>query len=536
MTIALQSFASGDTNYIAKHNSNVSALVAFLNSLEATVGSITGETPGMANTSNIGRATYGTSGMFFVGSGVFEDTTDELLNTLTLTGGYCWDGTLGIMNYTSGSTVLSFGPLPTGTYYIRFNGSGEPYIDTISASAIYSVVWDGASFGTITQLAGVTPAAPDIGDMTESFYSGLTYLTPAARLDATEKAFSKMLAANMGLGNFTPTATQVMEAIGVAMTGALTTNNTLTVPALAKVHVIRNDCTTSNGSTVTVKTAAGTGVELLAGENAVLYCDGVNVVHIFRQGAAVPVNSLLKLNDTPDTYSGQGLRIPQVRADELGIEFVEPSTVLAGDLDVKDEGASVDANVVGLNFAGAGVSVAQTAAGQVTVTIPGGGGGGALAAQDQGVSVDSAVVLINFEGDGVTVTQTAAGQILVTIPGAAGSGDVDYDISCFIADKRPAAAVAFRHTFTKAVDFAADFALSDSDAVVAATASSVFLIKKNGTQVGTLTFAISGTVGTFSTTAVPISFVAGDILEITAPTPQDATLSGVSITLSGVRA
>lgn len=526
MPITLQEFAVGDTNYINKHNANVTALRSLLNSMESTLASVSGASSGASNSANIGSATYGTTGMAFVGSDSFADSTGG--TNLTLTGGFCWDGTLGLMHHTAGPTVIAFAGLAAATYYIRFNGADVPYADTITTSAIYSVVWNGASFGTITQLATITPTAPDIADMASSTYSGITYATPAERLVATEKAFSAMLSADMSAANFTPTNAQAMEAVALRVFGTLTANRTVTVPSKAKVWLVDNDCTAA--FTVTVKTAAGTGIALASGETAILYCDGTNVVHIFRQGGSIAINSLLTLNDTPDTYTGQANKLVRVKADETGTEFVSPPALL-----VKDEGTSIDSAVQSINFAGAGVTVTQPAAGQVLVTIPG-GGGSSLVAKDQGTTIDSAVVLINFEGDGVVVTQTASGQILVTIPGATG-GAVDYDVSTYIADKRPSGAVAFRHNFTKAVDFAANFALSESDAVVAATASAVFLVKKNGTQVGTLTFAASGTVGTFATTGgTAKSFVAGDILEITAPTPQDATLSGVSITLAGVRA
>jgi len=529
MPISLQSFAIGDANYISKHNANVAALLSFLGSVESTLATVSGASSGAANAANIGSATYGASGMVFVGSDAFSDSTSG--TNLTLTGGFCWDGTMGMMHYKDTSTVIPFVGLAAGTYYIRFDGTDTPYADTITSSAIYSVVWGGSTFSTITQLATITPTAPDISALNASTYSGITYATPAQRLLATEKAFSDLLAADMSVGNFTPTAAQAMEAIGLRLTGAVTANRTITVPNKDKVYLVVNEFT--GAFTVTVKTAAGTGIALEAGESAVLYCDSTNVVHIFRQGGNVPINSLLKLNDTPDSYTGQGLKLLRVREDETGTELVAPASVLTSTLVVKDEGSAVDSAVAGINFEGSGVAVTQTSAGQVKVTVT---GSGPLSVEDEGVEVDAATVLINFEGDGVTVTQTASGQILVTIPGATG-GAVDYDLSTYIADKRPSGAVAYRHTFTKAVDFAANFALSDADAVAAATASAVFLIKKNGTQVGTLTFAASGTTGTFATTGgLTVSFVAGDILEITAPSPQDATLLGVSITMAGVRA
>jgi hypothetical protein len=52
-----------------------------------------------------------------------------------------------------------------------------------------------------------------------------------------------------------------------------------------------------------------------------------------------------------------------------------------------------------------------------------GGGGSALEIEDEAVSVDTAVTKINFTGAGVTATQTAAGEVDVTVPGGGGSSE-----------------------------------------------------------------------------------------------------------------
>jgi len=69
-------------------------------------------------------------------------------------------------------------------------------------------------------------------------------------------------------------------------------------------------------------------------------------------------------------------------------------------------------------------------------------------------------------------------------------------------------------------------------AEVAATASATFTLTKNGVSFGTATFAAAGTVPTF-TVASDTDFAVGDILRIMPPGTQDATLSGVCITLNG---
>lgn len=78
-----------------------------------------------------------------------------------------------------------------------------------------------------------------------------------------------------------------------------------------------------------------------------------------------------------------------------------------------------------------------------------------------------------------------------------------------------------------------DNSITFGKAGVAATASSVFTIKKNGSSIGTFTFAISGTTATINLTSTAIS--AGDIITITAPSSQDATLADIGLTLGGIR-
>lgn len=86
------------------------------------------------------------------------------------------------------------------------------------------------------------------------------------------------------------------------------------------------------------------------------------------------------------------------------------------------------------------------------------------------------------------------------------------------------------------IAFPAGFDGSIAKAGAAATGSSVFSIKKNGVEVGTITFAAAGTTGTFAATdAGPILFARGDLLSITAPAVADATLADVGIVLSGTR-
>jgi hypothetical protein len=59
-------------------------------------------------------------------------------------------------------------------------------------------------------------------------------------------------------------------------------------------------------------------------------------------------------------------------------------------------------------------------------------------------------------------------------------------------------------------------------------------VQKNGSNVGTVTFAAAGSTPTFAL-ASAASFAAGDRLGIVNEDPADATLAGVSLTFAGTR-
>jgi hypothetical protein len=77
-----------------------------------------------------------------------------------------------------------------------------------------------------------------------------------------------------GSANVTLTATQAGVAI-ITLTGAITANIAVIVPAASGQWVFENN--TTGAYTVTVKTASGTGIAVTQGQNVNLFCDGTNV-------------------------------------------------------------------------------------------------------------------------------------------------------------------------------------------------------------------------------------------------------------------
>lgn len=109
------------------------------------------------------------------------------------------------------------------------------------------------------------------------------------------------------------------------------------------------------------------------------------------------------------------------------------------------------------------------------------------------------------------------------------------DIGTYVAGAPSANEVLLKYVFTRAVTFADEFAGSRAHAGTAATASTVFIVKKNGSSVGTVTFSASGTTGAFVTTGTTVSFAAGDYLELVAPSSPDSTLANISFSFAGTR-
>ena len=75
---------------------------------------------------------------------------------------------------------------------------------------------------------------------------------------------------------FTNGASANARNAAIKMTGTLSANRNVEVPAVEKVYIFING--TSGGFSITVKTQSGTGIAIPNGKAALLVCDGTNVV------------------------------------------------------------------------------------------------------------------------------------------------------------------------------------------------------------------------------------------------------------------
>lgn len=111
-----------------------------------------------------------------------------------------------------------------------------------------------------------------------------------------------------------------------------------------------------------------------------------------------------------------------------------------------------------------------------------------------------------------------------------------FDMHAFYPGIPTASAKVIRVPIARAVTFAANFSGSYFAASANATATTVFDVQKNGSSIGSVSIASSGTTATFTTTSgTSKSFAAGDVLSIIAPGTADATLADVGFVLVGSR-
>jgi hypothetical protein len=111
-----------------------------------------------------------------------------------------------------------------------------------------------------------------------------------------------------------------------------------------------------------------------------------------------------------------------------------------------------------------------------------------------------------------------------------------FDVHAFYPGIPTASAIVVRVPVARAVGFVADFVGSYGKASAAATASMAFDVQKNGSSIGTITFAAAASTATFTTAAgAAQTLAAGDVLSIIAPATPDATLADPGFVLAGTR-
>jgi hypothetical protein len=107
-------------------------------------------------------------------------------------------------------------------------------------------------------------------------------VTIATAFDQFDAAIAGRLSKSVaGSSDVTLTTAEARNAI-IELTGTLTGNVNLIVPAKNKIYLVYNN--SAGAFTLTVKTPAGTGIAVTQGERVWLYCDSTNVVAVTAGG------------------------------------------------------------------------------------------------------------------------------------------------------------------------------------------------------------------------------------------------------------
>lgn len=179
MPVDLETFASGDTDYIPKINSNFAQVEAAINLLQ------TAQT-GAANAYDIShyldQLFQSQTTLIGIGSYLPTPSGSDLL--VAAGGAYLTSQQIVVQGI---PTTLSFSGQPNGTYYIVPDSTGTPTrANTVSSDALYSVTWSGSVFGTVTRLARAMFDASEEDNARKSTILSTDYDSLDDRLEAVE--------------------------------------------------------------------------------------------------------------------------------------------------------------------------------------------------------------------------------------------------------------------------------------------------------------------------------------------------------------
>ena len=229
---------------------------------------------------------------------------------------------------------------------------------------------------------------------------------------------------------FTNGASANARNAAIKMTGALSANRNVQVPAVEKVYIFINGTTDSGSSgpySITVKTPTGSGIAIPNGKAALLLCDGANVVE-----ALTNITSNATMSGTLGVTGATSLAATTV-STTLGVTGnvtvnTDKLVVTASSGDTTSAGTVKGVNFTGsptvvVNSSGAingatmkthiGKRIISTATAATTYTLPD--------AASTGVAAGSTWVIVNADpNDAVDITiQAANDDVLALCSGSA---------------------------------------------------------------------------------------------------------------------
>lgn len=314
-------------------------------------------------------------------------------------------------------------------------------------------------------------------------------------------------------GTITLSRSQWLNSV-LHLTGSPGAGFNIVVPTNKKIYVIDN----ASSQTATVKTPSGTGIAVAAANIQLVRSDGTNVVAI----NTASVSGGVTLAGDVTGPSGANT-VAKVNGNTPGVAGSAHKFVASIDSSARGTLAQPDVSDLTGNLAG---DVTGSPTGNTVAKVNGNTPGVAGASHKFVASIDSSArgTLVQPDFSDLTGSATDAQLAGTTIAfGFAING-----VPGGSAYQQVAAPLAFT--------IPANMSTSFGNLGTAATTSTVFTLKKNGSAIATITFGIGGTVGTLATVGgTSKTIAANDILTLVAPATPDATASDLTFTLLGSR-
>ena len=200
-----------------------------------------------------------------------------------------------------------------------------------------------------------------------------------------------------------------LNRIAYQFSGILTANMEIIVPNTIQQYWVRN--TTTGSYSLTVKTAAGTGVTVVQNGAAIMYCDGTNVVEADTNNLSTPI--AISQGGTGATTAGTALI--NLGGTSLGIGLFTATNAATARASISAAASGANNDITSLNALTTPISVSQGGTGQTTYT-----NGQLLIGNSTGNTLTKTTLTA---GTGISITNgtgsiTIAGTGPDTFPGA----------------------------------------------------------------------------------------------------------------------